>query len=350
MTYRKRIFLELLDNELFIKWLIAPDKESDRYWQQWISENPDKVAILKEIKGMINAITLRETFELDPIEKEGMLELVLEYGKNKKARELQSRSELIKKKSWTGWYYAAACCFLLAILTANYFNVLQPVVNVPEIIKEQNIVKSTPKGSKSSFYLPDGSLVKLNSSSSVEFPSSFPDSIRIVKLVGQAFFEVVRNESAPFIVQTDNVNVRVLGTSFDIQSFPGAHKLEVAVSEGTVAVDTDLGLTEILIQSEMASLNRETGKIKKSTFSPIFQLGWKDGILAFKDRPLEEVFDELEKWYGVELKIDDKIDLNKRFTGIYENQSLKNILTGMSKILEWKFEINGKTVSISNQK
>lgn len=348
MEFRKRVFLELLDNGLFIKWLIAPDKESDRYWQQWISENPDKVPILKEIKAMINAIGLRETFKLDPTEKEEMLEQVLEYGKNKKVRELQFRHEPTTKKSRSGWYFAAACCFLLAILTANYFNVFQPVANVPEIIQGHKVVKSTPKGYKSSFYLPDGSFVKLNSSSSVEFPSSFPDSIRVVRLVGQAFFEVVRNESAPFIVQADNVNVRVLGTSFDVQSYPEAHKLEVAVSEGIVAVDTESGLSETLSQSEMVSLNRETGKMKTSTFSPIYQLGWKDGILAFNDRPLEEVFEELEKWYGVELKTGSKINLNKRFTGIYENQSLENVLTGMSKILGWKFKINGKEVSISN--
>ncbi|MBD8487785.1 FecR family protein [Echinicola sp. CAU 1574] len=346
MAFKDDVFKELLRDEYFIQWLIAPDHDSNQYWNNWLAANPDKAHVLKEIKAVVNAIEPKKNHYLNKEEKDEVLGQVMKYAAEKsKLKKIQNEKE-IGNRVWKGKVLMAACFVILALLTANYFGVFNNAIEKEVQTVGKLITKQTPKGTKSSFYLPDGTLVKLNASSKLEFPATFSDTLREVKLIGQGFFEVTRNEEAPFIVKTENLNVQVLGTSFDILSYPNSDRFEVAVASGRVEVGSRQGYLEILTKHEMTKLNPTTGKLTKSTFDPSFQIGWKDGILSFNDLSFDKVFDQLEIWYGVDIQVSDGIDLRKKYTGKYDNENLENVLIGMSSIQGFSFEIKGKRVKI----
>ncbi|WP_215223108.1 FecR family protein [Echinicola shivajiensis] len=347
MAFKDDVFKELLEDEKFIQWLIAPHKESDIYWKEWVVANPEKAPVLKDIKAVVNAIEPKMTFGLEIGEKKEMMDQIMLYAeKNGKMKKLRKDFKGSDSK-WTSKTLLAACFVIIAILTAHYFNLFAPEIReTPPVSIEKMISKKTSKGTKSSFYLPDGTLVKLNSSSKLEFPNVFSDSIREVRLVGQAFFEVTRNEAVPFIVRTEKMDVQVLGTSFDILSYPNSDRFEVAVATGKVAVDSREGYSEIITKSEMTRLDLKSGRLIKSSYTPIYHLGWKDGVLAFEDKSFKQVFEDLERWYGVDIQVSSEIDLKKKYTGKYDNQSLENVLFGMATVLDFQFEINGKQIKI----
>lgn len=188
--------------------------------------------------------------------------------------------------------------------------------------------------------------MKLNSASSLEFPAVFSDTLRKVKLTGQAFFEVTRNEEVPFIVETERMEIQVLGTSFDVLSNNKDELFEVAVASGKVKVNTYSGNQEILGKTEMTHLDMRSGQLIKEHFDPDYKLGWKDGILAFEGEDFGRVFRRLEDWFGVTISVSSDIALEKSYTGKYDNQSLENVLRGMSTVLDFRYEIQGKAVTI----
>jgi len=347
MAFKDDVFRGLLENENFIQWLIAPDKDSDQYWKDWVIANPQKAPVLKDIKAVISAIEPKKNHVLEVEEKKEVLGHIMKYAEKKnKVRKLDHGGTRDVPK-WGHRLMLAACLVIIAILTANYFNLFAPeIIETTPAATEKMISKQTPKGTKSSFYLPDGTLVKLNSSSKLEFPNVFSDSIREVKLVGQAFFEVTRNEAVPFIVRTEKMDIQVLGTSFDILSYPNSDRFEVAVATGKVAVDSHKGYSEILTKTEMTRLDLKSGRLIKSNYTPKYHLGWKDGVLAFEDKSFRQVFEDLERWYGVEINVSSGVDLKKKYTGKYDNQSLENVLFGMATVLDFQFEIDGKQVRI----
>ncbi|GAB3659086.1 hypothetical protein GCM10028791_32340 [Echinicola sediminis] len=347
MAFKDDIFKELLENEAFIQWLIAPDKESDHYWKEWVMANPEKAPVLKDIKAVVNAIEPKRNHMLENDEKQEVLSHIMQYaekqGKVRKMVDVETSTD----RKWTGGTMLAACLVVIALLLANFFGLFapQPSEQVP-VSMEKMISKQTQKGTKSSFYLPDGTLVKLNASSKLEFPNTFSDSIREVRLEGQAFFEVTRNEEVPFVVRTEKMDIQVLGTSFDILSYPNSARFEVAVATGKVAVKSYEGYSEVITQSEMTCLDLKSGKLIKSHFTPVYHLGWKEGIMAFEEQSFKQVFEQLERWYGVDIQVSPGIDLKKKYTGKYDNQSLENVLYGMATVLDFQFEINGKQVKI----
>lgn len=323
MDFKSFVFKELLEDEYFIQWLTAPDKESDRYWHAWMRNNPDKAAVLKDIKAVVNAIEPKRAYQLEEEEKDVLLGHIQQYAAKRQGK-IVSRSGSKKRRKMTNVGLMAASFIILAILTANYFGLFHRFDDVPVLMEERLVLKQTNKGTKSSFYLPDGTLVKLNSASSLEFPAVFSDTLRKVKLTGQAFFEVTRNEEVPFIVETERMEIQVLGTSFDVLSNIKDELFEVAVASGKVKVNTYSGNQEILGKTEMTHLDMRSGQLIKEHFDPDYKLGWKDGILAFEGEDFGRVFRRLEDWFGVTISVSSDIALEKSYTGKYDNQSLEN--------------------------
>jgi len=259
-----------------------------------------------------------------------------------------------KKLSTNIWYYwqrmAAAvlllvCASLLFVWHANNEKHEIPEENPQPVI----VSKSNPRGQKKLITLPDGSQVKLNAESYLEYPSDFSES-REVKLVGEAFFEVVRDTLRPFVVTTGGVHVRVLGTSFNVQAFPFEEEMTVAVATGAVMVEKSSKTTGMhtsqLHPREMVKVNHKTGVFEKTRFNPEELLVWKDGILVFQKASFEQIVQKLERWYGVDFIIRRQQPITDGFTGRYDNTSLEVVLEGMSFSSDFTFTIEGDKVII----
>ena len=212
------------------------------------------------------------------------------------------------------------------------------------------IEKSTPKGAKSTITLKDGSTVVLNSESTISYSSNFGDSIREITLVGEAFFEVTKNPNKPFIVKSSNVTTTALGTSFNISSYPECRNVTVSLATGKVKVNqfhADSQATSyFLIPGEQIKYQKSTQSFLKSRNKDDEAFLWKDGILSFNQAALPQITQKLERWYGVKIEVAILPKSLVDYDGIFNNQSMSNVLKAMSFSLNFDYTIEEKNVKI----
>ncbi len=203
-------------------------------------------------------------------------------------------------------------------------------------------------GQKINIQLPDGSKVKLNAGSKLIAPDQFIGDYREVKLEGEAFFEVIEDKDHPFIITTTDLEVRVLGTAFNVSAYPDEEKITVAVDRGKVSVssirDRESGF--IIEENEMATRHISSNGLIKTSFDRKEILSWKDKILYFENASFDQVIRTLQRWYGVEFEILTEIDSKKDFTGEYQDKSLDSVMKGIAFIYDFDFYINNNKVII----
>lgn len=205
---------------------------------------------------------------------------------------------------------------------------------------------TSPAGIRSQVVLPDGSKVWLNAESILKFPVPFQKNIRNVNLKGEAFFEVTKNEKKPFVVQSGDVKVKVLGTRFDCKAFEEDKTIEVILEEGKVALNSSTNNEDreaILKPGDHAVIEKTTGELKISNEDIGKYIAWHQGKLVFANTPMSEVAQMLERWYGIEIVIKDKNILDYRFTTTFDNESIFNVI----ELLELSSPIQLKYVPAS---
>jgi len=214
--------------------------------------------------------------------------------------------------------------------------------------QEVQIEKEAANGQKLTFELSDGTIVKLNSGSMLSYPKVFSESKREVTLVGEAFFDVARDESRPFKIKSGEVNVQVLGTSFNVRSYPDAEQIEVAVKTGSVSVESSFSESDVvLVPDEMVVYTTGNNFFDKKRIEDSQQVfGWMDQALIFEDRGIKDIIKELSRWYDVKFEIKRELDYKKAFTARYKNPTLKAVLESLSYAYDFEYEIDGKKVII----
>lgn len=193
--------------------------------------------------------------------------------------------------------------------------------------------------------LPDGSSIMLNSNTTLKFPDKFEKDVREVSIFGEAFFEVTPDPNRPFIIHANGMDIRVLGTSFNVEAYPGNDFVKVTVNTGKVSVyptgtayaDIIKG-SQLLTAGETATFSPKTGVILKSVNDDLNVLSWKTGVLTFKEARLSEVLKAFEEKYQKQFVIDDSTILDQRLTARFENESLNDALETLSLIFNVKFE------------
>ena len=201
---------------------------------------------------------------------------------------------------------------------------------------------SVPLGGECYVVLEDGSKVWINAGSVLKYPTCFGDTIREIYLEGEAYFEIEKN-TRPFVVHSGLGDVRVLGTAFGITAYPEENMLTTLVS-GEVAFEQNQRESLTITPGEQI-VAYLSGKIERKTVEPEEYVGWKSGIYVFKDRKLEEIMLNLERWYNVKVFYQSQQMKDVRFTGNVERY---NTINAFMQILEGtgdvKYRINGNTV------
>ncbi len=276
--------------------------------------------------------------------------------KNEVLAKIESEIEQLEKKtSKTGKIsldrpiisylkYAAVLIivFFLSFLTHRY------TTTESETPAISYVEKVSPPGKKITTLLPDGTTVKLNSGSKIIIPSHFSGKKREVVLFGEAFFDVKRDEEKPFVIKTADLEVEVLGTSFDVKAYSDGTTQQVAVRSGSVRVTSSTPNQVVhLRQNEMIRLSAG-GKLSKSTdLDKDMVFGWMEQKLVFKDNSLMEVFKTIEKWYGIEIKVREASLSDKQYTAVFENNpSLDHVMGSISHVYKFKYELNEKILII----
>lgn len=182
--------------------------------------------------------------------------------------------------------------------------------------KTETIVFETPRGEKSKVRLPDGSEVWLNANSKLVY-YSFHKKERKVELLGEAYFEVAKNDKTPFVVKTLDCKITVLGTKFNIMAYPEFKRNEVTLIEGRVKVSSGQ-VENILGPGQMLVLKDEAVEIHNVNSS--LYTGWVNNKFNFKDIPLSELIKRLENWYDVDITLENKTGKEVNFSGTFKNE------------------------------
>lgn len=225
---------------------------------------------------------------------------------------------------------------LLTTIVSNYGNFFWS-----QSAEIQNI--TTPFGAKTNIKLPDGSLVWLNSGSTLSYPSKFSKN-RSITLIGEGFFEVVKNNK-PFIVSTNYGEVEVKGTSFNVKAFAD-ESLQTTLVTGSVLVREKDSEKEVALQpGEQANvINKQIFVTRVAT--DVFT-SWKDGKLIFKHEYLPVAVKRLERWYNVKIILDDDKRLEKIwFSGTLEMESFTEVLELLKVTSSIDYNYNEKTRTI----
>ncbi|WP_159518158.1 FecR family protein [Sunxiuqinia indica] len=238
--------------------------------------------------------------------------------------------EFNRKTHWLTYWKQAAAVLVLSVFIASAFHFLTRLdQNEDEAIYQE--VKAA-YGTQTQLQLADGTTVWLNAGSRLSFPTSFENQQqRKVTLVGEGFFEVTKDSKHPFIVSTSRLDVRVLGTSFNVNAYENEDEITVALKEGKVSLlKTTNGSSKHVLDLdplEVATYQRNTNKILHLKETDLDRYtAWREGLIVFFDDPIEKVVSRLGNWYNIKIEVKDKELLKEHITGTFRDNSLEQVL------------------------
>lgn len=259
----------------------------------------------------------------------------------------------------------------LANNNANFASISSAGISYKE---NSNAVAEThsiyvPAGAKPvEVVLSDRTTVKVNTASTFTYKTNFTGEKRETTLVGEAYFDVAKNKEKPFFVHADKMDIRVLGTAFNIKSYPGEQTAQTSLFRGSVEVTTKkqpdkkiiLKPNEILEITEAVNAknnqstpaNKEAIKISLTTSAKpeandiSDEILWTKNKLAFDYLEFKHVVPMIERWYGVKIQIENKSLLNKRFSGVFEGRPIEEVLKALQLVGKFDYQRKGDLIII----
>ncbi|MCD7977267.1 MAG: FecR domain-containing protein [Tannerellaceae bacterium] len=318
------------------------DERISKYFQHELSEK-ERIELLKE--------TLKDDKLKHEISTYQNLLALFTLTKDNINRETgqQSYQGFIRnqrKKKTRQWIrmslgYAAVICLLVGITWLIAQRTLIP--ETPLVAQQELFV---PAGQRARVTLPDGSIVWLNAGSTLSYPSLFGKERKIF-LEGEAYFDVAQNPDQPFIVMTEHIHIKALGTQFNVHSYPQSESMHSTLVSGAIKVYKPEAETEGKILSPNQQLFYEKGDFRFVQTADKDQLLWKDGIYSFKKETLEEIIKKLELYYDVKIHVTHPDIFQYIYTGKFRQQDgVMEILRLIQKIHPYKLSTDEETKEI----
>ncbi len=340
-------------------------KVVEEYWE--LCEETDKDFL--EATYLLHSERLREKgFDLNEFNTEtGLLNLPV------------SEESSLKNKWIKPVFFLTA---MLAIFAILFFTNSQTQVTTEKTVSEV----STKNGSRSKMTLPDGTQVWLNSNTKLIYSiENFAKGKREVTLTGEAYFDVVKNEEHPFLIHANNINIKVLGTAFNVKAYLGEKTTETSLIRGSVEVTVNDRQEKIIMKpNEKLIINNddngkpgkqdETGKLtaplpkkKESLLKPqpiielshltlypldnsVVETGWVENRLVFSGETLENIAIKMERWYGVTIVIEDEALQNQLITGSFTEETVQQALQALQISTPFAFKMEKNIITISKLK
>lgn len=333
---------DFLMDEGFIDWVYGDDKKTHQNWEGLIKDFPDCTHKIHQAKQILLSMDF-ETKKMSTNQKNELSERI--------QRKLQNDSadHVVVKKPGSNWMrYAALLALLIAVGIVVKWGIREKEQDVQV---SQYVVKESAIGQKSTITLPDGSTVKLNSESKLVYGENFDEHLREVELTGEAFFMVVKKPSVPFIVKTGDIKATVLGTSFNVRNYEEDANIEIALATGSLQVEESRAASGnnkiVLAPSEMTNYSKSSGKMNKIKFEEEEVLAWKNNTLFFNQAEMKEIEQELERWFGVDIRVLNQPGTPVKLSTKFTNQSLENILETLGFTLGFQYEFSKNKVNVT---
>lgn len=250
-------------------------------------------------------------------------------------KELQ---QIIRRRRWLQYMKYAA---LIVLVLSSSFG-LYTWINNPE---SQMVAVNVKAGSKAEMTLPDGTFVQLNAATNLEYDTNNSKQ-RLVKLSGEAFFDVAKNSGCPFKVMINDLQIEVVGTSFNVKTYK-KDIVETSLLSGRIKISGgSLPHEYILSPGQKATYSAIDKTLQISKADAHVEAGWRDNYLIFESTPLIDVIAQIERWYGVEIKLHHNQIAQDLLSGSFRNESIQNVIRSLSIQYGFKYEIHKETITI----
>lgn len=325
-----------MNEELLIRFLMGTCTEEElASIEKWVATDPahaEKLFGMEKVWGLKNELHFSDKREIE-----------LAY--NRFAHKIRPEKK-IRKISY-GWVKYAAAIVIILLSVNLYFMLSERDATK---IAAYNTIE-VPVGQRASLTLSDGTRVWLNAGSSLRYPSEFDRDTRRVELQGEGFFEVAPDQANPFIVHTPLLNIKVLGTQFNVKAYGNA-VATVALAEGKVQVSTvDQQNMMTLRPNEQVSYSGSTGLVIDKDINVEALRQWTVGELLFSDERLEEIAQTLERHFGVSIHISPSELSNERFTcRTQPNATIEQVLRLLHQTKRLDYTIDHQTIYITKIK
>lgn len=390
MEDQKDYILNLLDNDDFIQWLIHPTPQSDQYWNEIMSNNEEQRIIITLLKKIVQSISVKEQ-SLSTEDKMLMWERVSSLTKDRQKR---FRNKIL---IWST--SVAASLVLLAggylfwnqqqqkidystiqaidvqkqekvqLITSNDQKLELEDDNVELVYDQQgklNLLKESleedkphkqlnqlivPYGKTSSIILCDGTKVWVNSGSRLIYPSVFSKKEREIYIDGEIYLEVAHNKAVPFIVKTDQMDIDVLGTSFNVQAYSNTAIQSVVLADGAILVKNRTKKESLrLVPNEMYLYEKDKNESIVRKVDIYNYICWKYGFLHFDSEQIENVLERLERFYNITIHYNTETIKNILVSGKLDmKEELKDVLNSIALTAPIQFEITENNVYVKSR-
>ncbi len=292
---------------------------------------------------------LNEIYQLADITSKGWLYDVDSNWNQMKAR-IQKDGvapiiKMVTHETLIFWKSTAVIALLLATTFMGLFF-------IDGLSKDDRMVKFVaPKGEKSNVILADGTLVWLNSGSELSYYLDKNNNIRKVDLKGEGYFDVFKDREHPFIVHTENFDIKVLGTQFNVSAYEDDIIKETTLKEGSIAIlNNNTGKELMLNPGEQAIFNQNTNTIKIEKVRVGNYMSWIESKLRFDNSSFSEVVKKLERWYDIKISLDDELLYKERYTMSVKTESLREVLELIRITTPITYRIEDENVFITYSK
>lgn len=349
----------LLADESFINYCLGRNDADITMWTKIIQDNPAETARIDELR----TIVLLTSRGIQNIELKNQ---IAELGRKIDLSEEEAAATGSAQKSRSiKWVPAAAACLVLIAGAAIFYLVstgTRPVASA--------LSYTTQPGEKKALILPDGSKVIMNADSKLFVDAGFGEKERCIRLDGEAFFDVAHDASKPFIVQTSRMDIKVLGTAFNVNAYAADDLFEASLIRGSIELSLKKEHKTLTLRPNEKYVLRETrpeaakavgsdpGSGKTGVQVPalvrvskvdtsIVEVSWTVNRIAFMDEPFGDVLKKLERWYGIHITVTDSSLMDNLYTGSFRNESIDDVLSALqfSKPFTYKKQDNDIIIS-----
>jgi ferric-dicitrate binding protein FerR (iron transport regulator) len=205
--------------------------------------------------------------------------------------------------------------------------------------KEAWVEIKAPAWTRAQFSLPDGTTGWLNSNSSVKYNGNF-NTDRQITLKGEAFFDVYKDKKRPFIVNTPEINVKVLGTRFNIASYENEKNVEVVLEEGKLIFnDKEMNKSCTMNPNDMIIFDKTLKNFSTEVVQPQKYISWTEGKLVFRNDPLDVIARRLERWYNIDVEVNVSFSEDVRLRATFVDENLEEVLNLLKRSLQIDYKI-----------
>jgi len=271
------------------------------------------------------------------------------------------------------WRRVVAAAFIASLAGLTYYFFYQRKADEKVLAKENEVVSKA--GARTKLTLPDGTLVWLNAGSRLTYSNDYNKTLREVELEGEGFFDVAKNAERPFIVHASSLNIQVVGTEFNVKSYPQDETIETTLLRGIIEIsrkDDPTAPKVILKPNEKLIFNkqREDGKQVDSARafntsqatttrdisvtaisrnipdSNKVETSWVYNRLVFDGDSFQELSEKMERWYNVKISFSNEELTHYRFKGAFVNETISEALDALQLTADFNYEINNNEVRL----